>query len=240
MVLFYRWGLCWLTHKNREYPSEGAQMHPKTPKHPSPVAIMCLIILCCICSYYFVHQMLLYRRFVMQLLILERSSTVVYSITHAFTVKGYVYLHTKLFTYAWTHLFQSLCMCIPVIKEPFTKIIGSGWSESCIGGSSHSWLWVIFVSWPAALWKQRPPLTLTNKPWSVSICWISLVWSTGGKHPYTEYCTPVEDMTEWQDGQRVSEKSQEPEGHKFDPCEEAMWLSRAVTEFLSKSTFDRT
>lgn len=70
---------------------------------------------------------------------------------HAFTVIWYVYLCTKCFTYAYG----------PVIKEPITKIMA--WVNHAYG-SSPSWLRIIFVSWPAAPWKQKH-FTL---PWPIN------------------------------------------------------------------------
>lgn len=120
-----------------------------------------------------------------------------------------------------------LCVWTPVIKEPFTEVINGGCSESCFGGSSHSWLWVIFVSWPAAPVETQA----STLPWPINreVCQSAeFPWfGPGGKHPHIEYWAPVEDMTERQGDQRVRENSQEPEDHKLDLCEEPMWLSRA-------------
>ncbi len=120
----------------------------------------------------------------------------------------------------------SVCVCIPVTKEPFAEIINGSESESCSGGSSHSWLWVIFISWPAALWKHKPPLYLDQQTMKC-VNWRNFSGLVHrGKHSNPECCALVEDTAERQGDWRVRENSQEPEGHKADSCEEPMWLSR--------------
>lgn len=125
---------------------------------------------------------------------------------HAFTVKGCVFLSTKLCTDA----------LIP-ISSTCDQIYWNDWrwpewttlrrvTADCESSPSHDQL----LRGNRGLY-----FNLTDKPWSELICWISLVWSTGKNPLYTEYWSPVEDMTEQQGDQRVTENSKE--GHKFDP-----------------------
>lgn len=133
-----------------------------------------------------------------------------------------VYLHTALF---------SSPLRIPVIKEPFNeKIINSGRSESrsgesnaadCESSSSHDRL----------LHGNRSlHFTLTNKPWSVSICWISLVWCTGGKHQQRscwQSCCRVTKGLEWT-VQSHGVTSSIPVKSQCDCREQFLWLDIIV------------
>lgn len=81
-------------------------------------------------------------------------------------------------------------------------------SESYLGGSSNSWLWVILVSWPRAPWKQKPPLYLDQ----FTVKCVNLMNFSGlvhggrKKHARVEHCTPVEDLIE-QQGDQMSGNS---------------------------------
>lgn len=116
-------------------------------------------------------------------------------------------------------------LCIPVMNEPFTdKKKKSGErvnhaledlaTADCESSSSHDW---------PPCENRSLHVTLTDRPWSVSICWNSRVVFTGINILTLE--TRVEDLTELQGDPEVGEQLG---ASGSQVCEEPMWLLRVL------------